>query len=262
MGKKAKHYRAIFISDVHLGTRDSNADALLKFIKDYDSDFLFLVGDIIDGWSLKRRWIWKQQHSDVIQKILRKARKGTQVYYILGNHDEFIRPFLPVALGDNIEIRNEFEYPSADGKRYLVIHGDFCDPITLTHKWLAIVGDVGYQWLLQLNRPINWTRRRIGFKRHWSLSKMVKDNVKQAVSFINNYEEILSHEAKLKECDGVICGHIHKPEIKDIDGVAYLNCGDWVESCSAILETVDGQWEMLEHFGLHVEDKQEQGLDD
>jgi len=242
--------RSIFISDIHLGTKDAKTDELLEFIKNYESEYLFLVGDIIDGWSLKRGWLWKQGHSDVIQKILRIARKGTKVYYVLGNHDEFVRPFLPVELGDNFEILNEVDYTSLDGKRYLVTHGDFFDSVTMTKKWLAVVGDMGYQWLLRINKPLNAMLRFVGYKRYWSLSKFMKDNVKKAVSFVNEFEEILSQEASRKSYNGVICGHIHKAEIKQIRGIEYMNCGDWVESCSAIIETNDGKFEKIEDYGL------------
>jgi len=247
----SKYYRSIFISDVHLGTKDSKTDELLEFIRIYECENLFLVGDIIDGWSLKRGWLWKQGHSDVIQKILRKARKGTKVFYILGNHDEFVRPFLPVSLGDNIQICNEYEYRAANNKKYLITHGDFFDSVTLTKKWLAVLGDVGYQWLLRLNRGVNIFRRVIGYKRYWSLSKFVKDNVKKAISFINDYENVIVEEAKRRDFNGVICGHIHKADIKKIQDIEYINCGDWVESCSAILERTDGTFEKIEDFTIN-----------
>ncbi len=237
-------YRAIFISDVHLGTKDSQTQALLDFMRDYESEHLFLVGDIIDGWALRRRWLWLQGHSDVIQKILRKARKGTKVNYVLGNHDEFVRPFLPFTMGDNMEIADEFEYIGLDGHKYLVTHGDFFDTVTMTKRWLAVMGDIGYQTLLRLNRPINYVRRHIGLK-HWSLSKFVKENVKKSLIFIADFEKILSDHAKHNHYDGVICGHIHKAEIRNINGIKYLNCGDWVESCTAVVETMDGEWKII-----------------
>jgi UDP-2,3-diacylglucosamine pyrophosphatase LpxH len=239
-------YKSIFISDIHLGTRFSQADRLLDFLKDYESENLFLVGDIIDGWAIKRKFTWQQSHSDVVQKILRKARKGTNVYYITGNHDEFIRPFVPLLLGDSFNIQNEMEYVGIDGKRYLITHGDFFDMVTMTKKWVAVLGDYGYDFLLHLNHLLSKLCRLLKIKKQWSLSKYVKDNVKKSVSFIHDFESILSTHAKKKEYDGVICGHIHKVEIRNIDGIEYMNCGDWVESCSAIVETFDGEWKIIE----------------
>ncbi len=244
-----RHYRSVFISDVHLGTKYSQADLLVDFLRDIECEHLYLVGDIIDGWALKRRWIWPQAHSDVIQKLLRKARKGTRLTYVLGNHDEFVRKFLPLAMGDSIDIVNEHTFISQKGKHFLVTHGDFFDSITMTKKWLAKFGDVSYEMLLRMNRPINIFRRLIGYKRFWSLSNFAKQNLKKAVMYIDDYESILVTEAKRRDFDGVICGHIHKAEYKDLDGVTYLNCGDWVESCSFIAETMDGEWIVEEYKG-------------
>lgn len=240
------HYRSIFISDIHLGTKFSKAEFLLEFLRDNESENLYLVGDIIDGWAIKRKLKWAQSHSDVIQKILRKARKGTNVYFITGNHDDFLRPFLPLILGDRLYVGNEFNYRSVEGKRFFVTHGDFFDSITMTKKWIAVLGDYGYGALLHLNSIINFIRQTFGIRRYWSLSKYVKDNVKKSVSFISDFEGILVEHARHKGYDGVICGHIHKAEIRQIDEVTYLNCGDWVESCSAIVETQEGEWKMIE----------------
>jgi len=237
--------RSIFISDIHLGTRFSKAELLLEFIREYESESLYLVGDIIDGWAIKRKFVWEQSHSDVIQKILRKARKGTKVYFIAGNHDEFLRPFLPIILGDNLTIENELVFEGLNKKRYLVTHGDFFDSITMTKKWLAILGDYGYDVLLHLNVFVNFVRKFFGVKKYWSLSKYVKDSVKKSVSFIDDYEKILSTHALRNNYDGIICGHIHKAEMRDIDGIEYLNCGDWVESCTAVIETLDGEWKII-----------------
>jgi UDP-2,3-diacylglucosamine pyrophosphatase LpxH len=239
-------YRSIFISDIHLGSRNSQAESLLEFMKEHESENLFLVGDIIDGWALRRRWNWPQAHSDVIQKLLRKARKGTNIVYVLGNHDEFVRSFLPLSLGDNIEVVNEYLYTSVEQKQYLVTHGDFFDSITMTKKWLAKFGDISYEMLLRLNRPLNRARRLIGYKRHWSLSNFAKQNVKKAVMFIDDYESVLVTEASRRAFDGVICGHIHHAEKKQIEGVEYINCGDWVESCTAVVETFEGEWEIID----------------
>ena len=238
-------YKSIFISDVHLGTKFSNTTRLLDFFKHNDSENLYLVGDIIDGWAIKRKFIWPQTHSDVIQKILKKARKGCNVTFITGNHDEFLRPFAPLVLGDSIDIKNEVEYTSINDKKYLITHGDFFDSITMTKRWLAILGDYGYDLLLNINQIINVIRLRLGIKSRWSLSKYIKDNVKSSVSFITDFESTLSNHAKHKGYDGIICGHIHKAEIKDVDTIEYLNCGDWVESCTAIVETFDGEFKII-----------------
>jgi len=238
-------YKSIFVSDIHLGTKFSQAEKFLDFMKENESENLYLVGDIIDGWAMKRKFRWKQSHSDVIQKILRKARKGTNVYFITGNHDEFLRPFLPILLGDRLEVLNQAEYSAINGKRYYITHGDFFDSVTMTKKWLALLGDVGYDLLLNLNGIINFTRRKFGIYKYWSLSKHVKDKVKSSVSFITDFETVLAQHARHKNYDGIICGHIHKAEMKDIDGIEYKNSGDWVESCTALVETMTGKWEII-----------------
>lgn len=240
------NYRSIFISDIHLGTKFAQADKLLDFLRENESENLYFIGDIIDGWMLKRKFRWKQKHSDVIQKTLRKARKGTKVTYITGNHDEFLRPFLPISLGDNLIIKNETSYISLNGKKYYITHGDFFDSVTMTKKWVALLGDIGYDMLLHLNPVLNYIRQKMGINKYWSLSKYVKDNVKSSVSFITDFEDILSSYAKQHNYDGIICGHIHKAEIREINGVEYFNCGDWVESCTAIVETYEGEWKIIE----------------
>ncbi len=237
--------KTIFVSDVHLGTRFSQAEKLIDFLKEYESENLFLVGDIIDGWSIKRKFTWPQTHSDVIQKILRKARKGTNVYFITGNHDEFLRPFVPLILGDKLNISNEFEYNALNGKKYYITHGDFFDSITMTKKWLAILGDYGYDFLLYINHILNKIRKLFKINSQWSLSKYVKDNVKSSVSFINDFEKVLTEHAHHKGYDGIICGHIHKAEQRVIDNIEYKNCGDWVESCTAIIEDYDGKFKII-----------------
>jgi len=239
-------YKALFISDIHLGTSFSQAEKLLEFLRDYESDKLYLVGDIIDGWSIKRKFKWSQSNSDVIQKILRKARKGTDVIYITGNHDEFLRPFIPILMGERLTITNSHIHTAHDGKRYYVTHGDFFDSITMTKKWVTYLGDVGYDMLLHLNKYINKLRKILGIGKYWSLSKYVKDNVKKSVSFITGFEDILATHAQKEGFDGIICGHIHKAENKMIDGIHYLNCGDWVESCTAVAEREDGVWEIIQ----------------
>ncbi len=238
-------YKSIFISDLHLGTRFAQAEKFIDFLKETESENLFLVGDIIDGWSIKRKFTWLQSHSDVIQKVLRKARKGTNVYFITGNHDEFLRPFVPLVLGDSLKVSNEFEYSALNGKKYYVTHGDFFDSITMTKKWLAILGDYGYDLLLHLNHGLNYLRKKLGINSHWSLSKYIKDNVKSSLSFITDFETILAKHAKHKGYDGIICGHIHKAQMKKIETIEYLNCGDWVESCTAIVETFEGEFKII-----------------
>ena len=239
------HFRSIFISDVHLGTKFSQTEELLEFLKYTRSENLYLVGDIIDGWAIKRKLKWAQSHSDVIQKILKKARKGTNVYYVTGNHDDFLRSFLPLGLGDSIKIVDEVEYLSLKNERFYVTHGDFFDSITMTKRWLAVLGDLGYDVLLHVNQILNWCRKKLKINTYWSLSKYVKDNVKSSVSFIFDFEQILSDHARRNKYDGVICGHIHKVEIRHIDEVLYLNCGDWVESCTAIVETDEGEFKVI-----------------
>ncbi|GGY16259.1 UDP-2,3-diacylglucosamine diphosphatase [Paludibacterium paludis] len=238
-----RHYRAIWISDVHLGTAGCRADHLLDFLRHNESDYLYLVGDIVDGWQLRKSWYWKQSHNDVVQKILRKARKGTRVVYIPGNHDEAARQYVDLDFG-GIAIRREAEHRLADGRRMLILHGDEFDGVIQYAKWLAYLGDSLYTFILQLNRGFNWIRHKLGMP-YWSLSQYLKLKVKNAVNFINDFENILANEARRRGFDGVICGHIHKAEIKDIGGILYGNSGDWVESLSALVEHPDGTLDVL-----------------
>ena len=234
-----QRYRAIFISDTHLGTPGCRADALLDFLRGTESDFLYLVGDIVDGWQLKRRWFWRQSHNDVVQKVLRKARKGTAVIYIPGNHDEGARHFLGVAFGD-IAIREDAIHVTARGQRLWVTHGDLFDGVVQYARWLAVVGDALYALTLKLNQHVNALRARLGM-RYWSLSQFLKGRVKNAVSYIVAFEDALAREARQRGLDGVVCGHIHKAEIREIGGILYCNDGDWVESLTALVETHDGE---------------------
>lgn len=238
-------YKSIFVSDIHLGTKFSQAKHFLNFMKENESDDLYLVGDIIDGWAIKRKFHWDQSHSDVIQKVLRKARKGTTVHFITGNHDEFLRSFLPLLLGENLFVINELDYQAINGKKYFVTHGDLFDSMTITKKWLTIFGDMGYNLLLHLNPIINFIRRSFGIKRYWSLSGQLKDNLRNSLHFIEDYENISTQYSKHNNYNGVICGHIHKADIKTIDGVDYMNTGDWVESCTALVETYEGEWKII-----------------
>jgi UDP-2,3-diacylglucosamine pyrophosphatase LpxH len=237
------HYKSIAISDVHLGTKGSKADLLLAFLRDVECDNLFLVGDIFDGWRLKKNWYWTQDHSTVVQKILRMGRKGTKVYYIPGNHDEFMRQFLEHSFG-NIELHNEMIYIAVNGKQYIIIHGDKFDIVTMNMKWLAHAGDWAYTTLLNINTAIHWVRSYFRLP-YWSLSKWAKHKVKEAVNFIGDYEQSLVNYARIKHVDGVICGHIHSANIDSIDGIEYMNSGDWVESCTALVEHLDGTWEIV-----------------
>ena len=237
------HFRSIFISDLHLGTPGCQADALLEFLKTYTCDSLYLVGDIVDGWQLRRKWYWPQSHNDVVQKILRKARKGCRVIFVPGNHDEFGRHFLNHSFG-GIEICEEAVHITADGKKLWVIHGDYFDGVIQCAKWLAYVGDNLYEFTLKLNRYLNYLRARMGMP-YWSLSAYLKLKVKKAVNFISDFEVAVANEARKLGYHGAICGHIHQAEIRNIDGILYCNDGDWVESCSALVEHADGRLEIL-----------------
>ena len=241
---RPQHYRAIWISDLHLGTPGCQAKYLLDFLRYNESDFLYLVGDIVDGWQLKRRWFWAQAHNDVIQKILRKARKGTRVVYIPGNHDEAARQFLGYRFGD-IEIAEEAVHTLADGRRLLVTHGDLYDGVVQRARWLALLGDHLYTLILKLNQWFNHIRARLGMT-YWSLSQYLKHKTKNAVNFITDFETAVANDARRRGFQGVVCGHIHKPVIKSIDGVLYCNDGDWVESLSALAETLDGELRLIE----------------
>jgi UDP-2,3-diacylglucosamine pyrophosphatase LpxH len=243
-------FRAIWISDTHLGTTGCQAGHLLDFLRHTESRHLYLVGDIIDGWALKRRWYWHQQHNDIVQKILRKARKGTQVTFIAGNHDEAARQFLGVAFG-GIAIADEAIHVTARGKRLLVIHGDQFDSVVQCAKWLAYVGDYLYELTLKLNRVFNLVRRRFGLP-YWSLSQYLKHKVKNAVSYISAFEEAVAREARSRGVDGVVCGHIHRPEIREIEGILYCNDGDWVESLSALVETYEGELKLVTWHDIHA----------
>ncbi|MFZ9082537.1 MAG: UDP-2,3-diacylglucosamine diphosphatase [Burkholderiaceae bacterium] len=240
---EVRHYRAIWISDIHLGTSGCKADFLLDFLRVNESDQLYLVGDIVDGWQLKRGWYWKQSHNDVVQKILRKARKGTKVTYIVGNHDEALREFLGMRFGE-ILIENEAVHELRDGRRLWVTHGDLFDGVIQYAKWLAYLGDTAYTVALKVNDHFNYLRHKMGMS-YWSLSQYLKHRVKNAVSFITAFEEALTTEARRRGYDGVVCGHIHRPEIREIDGTLYCNDGDWVESLSALVETHEGELKLV-----------------
>lgn len=238
-------YRTIWISDVHLGTAGCQAERLTQFLKDNQCDTLYLVGDIIDGWRLHNHFYWPQTHTNVIRKILTKSKRGTQVYYVTGNHDDFLRKFVDYELRlGNVHVVNDVVHETADGRQLFVIHGDLFDVVTRYHKWVALVGDVAYTSLLRANRYVNWARARLGYP-YWSLSAFAKQRVKTAVNFISEFEKAVAHECRRRGFDGVVCGHIHHAEIKNLEGVTYYNSGDWVESCTALVEHHDGHMEIL-----------------
>ncbi len=241
--KDIKHFRTIWISDLHLGTTGCQAKRLLEFLKATDSETLYLVGDIIDGWQLKRRWYWDQTHNNIVQTVLKKAKKGTNVIFVPGNHDEAARQFIELDFG-GIQVRDELVHTTADGKRMLVLHGDRFDGVIACAKWLAYLGDSMYTVILKINQVFNQWRARAGLP-YWSLSQYLKLKVKNAVSYITKFEDALADEARKRGLDGVICGHIHKPEIRDIDGIKYCNDGDWVESLSALIEETDGELRLI-----------------
>jgi UDP-2,3-diacylglucosamine pyrophosphatase LpxH len=245
-----RRYRAAWISDMHLGTRGCNATALLDFLRETDFDTLYIVGDLIDIWSLRRAIYWPQQHNDVIQKILRKARKGTRVVYIPGNHDELVTSFC--GSYGNIEIKENAIHVTGSGERILIIHGHELDVVVSGSgrmKWLAFAGDVGYQFLLSLNPLINFVRRHFGLG-YWSLSAYAKRTVKDAVSFIGKFEAAVAHYAERYHVDAVLCGHIHSAAVREFGTISYYNCGDWVESCTALVEGDDGMISLVNYHSL------------
>jgi UDP-2,3-diacylglucosamine pyrophosphatase LpxH len=236
--------RSVWISDLHLGTPGCQAAALLDFLRRVECDTLFLVGDIIDGWQLKRSWYWPQAHNDVVQKLLRKARKGTRVIFIPGNHDEFARKYVEHNFG-GIDVADDWIHITADGRRLWITHGDLFDGVVQCARWLAFVGDSLYGFTLRLNRHFNRLRARIGLP-YWSLSKYLKLKVKRAVSYVGDFERAVAREARKRQVHGVVCGHIHHAEMREIDGILYANDGDWVESLTALVEHADGRLEIVD----------------
>ena len=241
-----KTYRSIFISDVHLGTRECQAEKLNNFLKHNTCNTLYLVGDIIDAWKIQQnKWRWNQNHTNVVRRVLGHAKRGTRVVYVAGNHDEFLRPMIPYGFSFGlIEIHNQVEHIGVDGKRYLVTHGDLFDGITKLAPWISFFGDRAYDIILSLNSKFNWLRHRFGFG-YFSFSQYLKHRVKKAVDFIFQFEKNLIYHCNKRGFEGVICGHIHHAEIKIIDGLVYMNDGDWVESCTALVEHWDGRWEIV-----------------
>jgi len=238
-----RRYRTIWVSDIHLGTRGCNAKMLIDFLDRTDSETMYLVGDIIDGWRMKKRFYWPSAHNDIVWRIMKRAKRGTRVVYIPGNHDEMFRQFTGLNFG-GVEIRRKAIHETADGRKLLVLHGDEFDTIMLAHRWLAFLGDAAYEMMMRLNVAVNRVRALFGMP-YWSLSKHAKHKVKNAVEFISRFEEVVAHEAGTRGVDGVVCGHIHTAEIRDINGVEYYNDGDWVEGCTALVEHFDGRMEIL-----------------
>lgn len=242
------HVRSIFLSDIHLGTRACQAERLLDFLREYSSDHLFLVGDIVDFWAMSRGVHWSPAQNTVVQKVLRRARHGEQVMLIPGNHDEALRDYVDARFGD-IRLARQHVHVLADGRRFLLTHGDEFDQVTRYHRWVAILGDVAYDLLVRQNRWLSWVRRHMGRPGYWSLAGYAKRKVKTAMQFIFDFEDSVVHTVRELGLDGVVCGHIHWAAIRDVGGVTYVNCGDWVDSCTAILEHTDGRLELLEWHG-------------
>ncbi len=239
-----KRVRTLFLSDVHLGTRACQAERLLAFLREYETQYLYLVGDIIDLWALKRGFYWPATHNTVVQKVLRMARHDTQVFFVPGNHDEAIRQYVGMSFGA-VEIVADHIHTTATGQRYWIMHGDQYDQVTTCHRWVSVLGDLSYTWLVHINRMLSLSRRRLGIGGHWSLADYAKRNVLKAVAYVGDFEKVAAHATTQKKLDGVVCGHIHTPTMKMLDGIQYFNCGDWVDSCTALVEHSDGQMELV-----------------
>jgi UDP-2,3-diacylglucosamine pyrophosphatase LpxH len=239
-----RRYRTVFLSDIHLGMRGSRTDFLLDFLRRTECERLYLVGDIVDGWRLRKSWYWDAAHDEVIRLVLNMARRGTEVVYIPGNHDEMFRDWLGMELA-GVRLQKDAVHEAADGRRFLVMHGDEFDSVVRYAKTIAHLGDWAYDWALVLNRVFNAARRRLGYP-YWSLSQWLKRQVKEAVKAIDRFETALAQEARRRGMDGVVCGHIHHAEMRLVQGVLYMNDGDWVESCTALVEHADGRFELLD----------------
>lgn len=240
------NYKSIFISDVHLGSKGCKAELLCDFLKHNTSEHLYLVGDIVDGWRLRRKFYWPQSHTNVIRRILTAAKRDTKVTYVVGNHDEVLRGLLPYDIHfGNIDLVNQCRYKALNGKTYMVIHGDMFDGVLRTKlQWLYHLGDILYNILLSINVVVAKIRSYFDLP-HWSLSQYLKNKTKEAVSYVNNFEELITNYCSKQKADGVICGHVHRAEIKTINNIDYMNDGDWVESCTALVENYDGSWEIV-----------------
>ncbi len=237
--------RSIFLSDIHLGTRSCQAERLLGFLREYESENTFLIGDIIDFWCMNRSIQWSNAQNTVIQKLLRRARHGENIIFIPGNHDEALRDYTGITFG-GIKVEEEFVHATADGRHFLLVHGDAYDQVIRYHRWIAILGDIGYDLLVRINGILSWCRRQLHISGYWSLAGYAKRRIKSALQFIFDFENAVTHAAKNRGLDGVICGHIHWATLREIDGITYANCGDWVDSCTAIVEHLDGRLELIE----------------
>lgn len=246
-----RFYRSVFLSDVHLCTRDAQVDVLYDFIDGMRCDYLYLVGDILDLWQLRKKWYWPQRYNDLLHKILKRSRKGAKVVFIPGNHDEFFRSFVGYQFGD-MEVLLNTRHTTVDGKELLVMHGDEFDTVVQYHKWLSHLGSWAYNHLIVLNRVVNAVRRRFG-KPYWSLSGAIKRKVKQAVNFANRFETLVIEKAKEEKVDGIVCGHIHQPAMREVEGILYCNTGDWVENCTALVEHTDGRLELVNWHKVMLE---------
>ena len=236
--------RSIFLSDIHLGTRACQAEQLLDFLREYETENLFLIGDIVDFWAMSRSIYWTAAQNTFVQKILRRARRGERVLFIPGNHDEALREYAGIAFGD-IEVVSEHVHQLADGRRFLLLHGDEFDQITRHHRWVAVLGDVAYNLLVRINGLLSYARRRMGIAGYWSLAGYAKRRVKKALQFVFDFEASAIHSARQRGLDGIICGHIHSAAICQVGELCYVNCGDWVDSCTAIVEHHDGGLELI-----------------
>lgn len=248
--KFRKKVRSVFISDVHMGSRYCKADQLLKFLRSVETDHLYLVGDIVDGWKMKRHLYWNDTYSFIVRRIIGMVKDGTKVVYVAGNHDEFVRKFVPNTFG-HLALVNECVHETADGRRLLLVHGDMFDILTIRAKWLYFLGDHAHSFAMLLNESYNRARALLGMP-YWSLSLHLKRNVKKAVNFVNNFEHFIAKHTMEHDCVGVVCGHVHTPAVKHIEGIEYYNCGDWVESCTAIVEHWDGALELID-YNEHLE---------
>ena len=239
-----RRFRTVWISDIHLGTRGCNATMLVDFLRSVECETLYLVGDIIDGWRLKKGWYWPDAHNEVVRRVLKMAHRGTRVVFVAGNHDELLRDYAGMSFG-GVELVLEAVHETADGRHLLVTHGDSFDAVVLYHRWLAFLGDKAYSLMMRVNIGFNAIRRRLKLP-YWSLSAYLKKRVKNAVSYICSYEEAVAHEAISRGLDGIVCGHIHCAEIREINGITYYNDGDWVESCTALVEDAQGQMSIVD----------------
>jgi UDP-2,3-diacylglucosamine pyrophosphatase LpxH len=244
--------RAVFLSDIHLGTRACQAGRLLEFLREYPAEHLYLLGDIIDFWSMSRGVHWSPSQNTILQKVLRRARHGEQVVFVPGNHDEALREYAGVAFGD-IVVAADFVHQTADGRKLLLVHGDEFDQVTRYHRWVAVLGDAAYNGLVRANVWLSWVRRRLGRSGYWSLAGYAKRKVKTALQFIFDFEHAVMHHVRERGLDGVVCGHIHWAALKEVDGLTYANCGDWVDSCTAIVEHFDGRLELVDWDGVSIQ---------